>query len=132
MENYRNSLISQKEYGAAILLRSESHPDWRGGLMENRRKLKRKPMVGSLNIYTTNDRRSIGKGYVTNLNENGIGIVTEEPLKLGDEVLLDFKLPNGWEFDFFGKVVYEEKGVSTMSYGVEFLPGQSTFIFKIV
>lgn len=100
--------------------------------MENRRKVERKPLVGSIEIYSKEEKKSIGRGFITNLNEEGVGIIMTESLKLGEEFLLDFHLPNGWKFDFFGRIVYAEKGLSSTAYGVEFTPGQGTFLLKLV
>jgi Tfp pilus assembly protein PilZ len=107
-------------------------PKRKGDPVENRRRSRRKPFVGPLEIYSKDNTKSLGKGHVTNVNEDGLAIVTPEKLALGDEVLLNFSIPNGWKFDFFGRVVYTEKGVMTNAYGVKFSPGQGTFIFKLV
>lgn len=98
----------------------------------NRRKLNRKPLMGPLEIFSRDASAILGKGYVMNLHEEGMGIVTENELQQGDEVLLNFGLPNGWKLDFRGTVVHQEKGEYSTVYGVKFAPGQSTFILKIV
>lgn len=100
--------------------------------MDNQRKKHRKPLVGTLEIFSKDAAKNIGKGYVTNLNEDGLGIVTQHHLEIGEEFRLVFGLPNGWKFDFSGTVVHAQKGVESRSYGVKFAPGQETFIFKLV
>ncbi|MHB9154299.1 MAG: PilZ domain-containing protein [Endomicrobiales bacterium] len=100
--------------------------------MVNRRKLGRKPLVSSLEIYSRDARKNLGRGYVTNLNEEGLGLVSRQALAVGEEVILDFGLPNGWKFDFFGTIVYAEEGVFSRLYGVKFSPGQGTFVFKLI
>lgn len=100
--------------------------------MENRRKNRRRPLVSSIEIFSKDKAKSLGKGYVTNLHQGGLGLITPQDLSLGDEIILDFNLPNGWKLDFFGKVIYAEKAISSKAYGVEFLPGQATFILNIV
>ena len=85
-----------------------------------------------LDIYSKEESTNLGKGFVTNLNENGLKLVTQESFRLGQELNLHFNLPNGWKFDFAGKVVYQEEAVSAVAYGVEFLSGQGTFILKLI
>jgi Tfp pilus assembly protein PilZ len=83
-------------------------------------------------MYANDVTRSIGKGYITNLNEHGMGVVTPHHLEIGQKLLLLFTLPNGWKFDFFGKVIHTQDGVESRAYGIEFAPGQGTFVLKIV
>ena len=100
--------------------------------LAEKRKLTRKPVAAELEIFSKETRENLGKGFITNLHEDGLCFVTPENLDLGQELLFNFKLPNSWKFDFFGKIVHAGKGVSTMFYGAQFSPGQSTFIFDIV
>jgi Tfp pilus assembly protein PilZ len=100
--------------------------------LENRRKVPRKPLVGMLDIYSRDESANLGKGFVTNLNETGLKLVSQENFKLGQELLLHFNLQNGWKFDFAGKVVYQEEAVSAVAYGIEFLAGQGTFILRLI
>jgi Tfp pilus assembly protein PilZ len=100
--------------------------------MENRRSARRKPLVSSLEIFSKDCTKNLGKGYVTNLHEDGLCLVTDQHLEVGEEFRLNFGLPNGWKFDFFGRIVHAQEGIESKAYGVKFSPGQGTFIFKLV
>ena len=100
--------------------------------MKNVRKLDRKRLHAPIDILAADTRQNIGIGTVSDLHEDGLCLLTADKLETGREILLDFRLPNGWKLDFFGKVMYSKKAVDTMSYGIKFSPGQATFILKLV
>lgn len=100
--------------------------------MIERRRTKRKSLVSAIDIYSKDISGSIGRGFAIDLSEDGIKLVTSDSLRMDQELSFHFSLPNGWKFDFFGKIVHYEKAVSANAYGVKFLPGQSTFILRLV
>ncbi|HBU70097.1 MAG TPA: hypothetical protein DEE98_06890 [Elusimicrobia bacterium] len=101
--------------------------------MDNRRNLTRKQTVAPVSIYSAERKKLIGEGFVTNINEDGVLLLTQEKLKLGAELVVDFRLPNGWRLDFAGKIVHiDEASISSKAYGMKFLPDQATFILKLV
>lgn len=100
--------------------------------MKNQRKTKRKAFVSSVEIYCKDIKRKLGKGFIVDINENGIKLVTAADFKIGEELSLHFALPNGWKFDFFGKVIHEDAGVAAKAYGIKFLEGQVTFVLKLL
>ena len=100
--------------------------------MDNRRKLHRKQTVAPIEIYSKSRKKVVGNGFVTNINEQGVLLLTQEHFHLGDELVVDIKLPNGWRLDFAGKIVHIDKAtVSSKAYGIKFLPDQATFILKL-
>jgi len=101
--------------------------------MDNRRKLARKQTVAPVDVYSKSRHKVLGKGFVTNINEAGVLLLTQEHFSLGDELVVDFKLSNGWRLDFAGKIVHiDEAAVSSKAYGFKFLPDQATFVLKLV
>jgi hypothetical protein len=101
-------------------------------MMREKRKHARRPLVGPLDIKSKDDGSNIAKGYVVDLNERGMRIVTRNDLKMGEEFSLHFRLPNDWALDFLGKIVHKVEGVLTNSYGVEFSKGQETVVLKLL
>jgi hypothetical protein len=99
---------------------------------KERRNLKRKPLVGKLDIYSKDACLHIGKGYVVDLNEGGLKILTRHKLEAGKDFLLRFSVPRGWTLDFLGRVRHGRRGIAAYTYGVSFLPGQGTFLLKLM
>jgi hypothetical protein len=99
--------------------------------MENRRKAVRKPFVTPVVIESVSAREKLADGYVTNINDGGIGVVTPKELPVGDELLFNLSTPNGWRFDLFGIIKHVHHGLSINAYNVTFNPGQATFIFNL-
>ena len=88
--------------------------------MKERRKSPRAPIAVLLEITTKDKKKIIGKGFITNLSEGGLALETNFRLQMGDAFLLRFTLPNGWNFDFWGDIVYVKEGILTKAYGVKF------------
>jgi hypothetical protein len=90
-------------------------------------------MVSEVHIYSKDVQQSLGKGVITDINEQGLKFVSPYPLNVGSEYSLHFGIPSqGWRLDFFGQIVYAESGVSSKAYGVKFAPNQGTFLLKLV
>lgn len=73
-----------------------------------------------LEVWSGDKKRSHGKGFITNLSEGGLALETPERLRLKDNFLLRFTLPNDWNFDLWGTVIYIKEGILTKTYGVMF------------
>lgn len=101
-------------------------------MFREKRRYGRKPLVGPLDIKSKDNYSSIAKGYVVDLNDHGMRIVTKNELKLGDEFSMHFRLPNEWAFDFLGRLIYRVEGVLTNSYGAEFSAGQEMLVLKML
>jgi hypothetical protein len=99
--------------------------------MENRRRAIRKPLVSPIVIQTVALRKKIADGFITNINEGGIAIVSPKELPVGDKLLFNIDMPNGWRFDLFGKIVNARHGPALNAYNATFDPGQATFIFNL-
>ncbi len=99
--------------------------------MENRRKALRKPLVSPVMILAAALRKKIAEGFVTNINDGGLGIVSPKDLPVGDTLLFNINMPNGWHLDLFGKIVHARHGPTLNAYGAVFDPGQATFIFNL-
>jgi hypothetical protein len=54
--------------------------------MLERRKLRRKPLIGQMKIFAGDVLQDIGEGFVVNLNEEGVRIITPQALPLGQEL----------------------------------------------
>lgn len=89
-------------------------------MKSERRRFPRAPLAVLLEIWAKDKKKTIGKGFITNLSEGGLAIETNFRLNLGDNFLLRFTLPNGWNFDLWGDIVYINEGVLTKAYGVKF------------
>jgi len=76
-------------------------------------------------------RRKLADGYITNINDGGVGIVTPQELPIGDALLFNISMPNGWMFDLFGRIRHAHRGLTINAYNVTFDPGQATFIFNL-
>jgi hypothetical protein len=88
--------------------------------MNERREFPRAPLTVLLEIWSGDKKRSLGKGFITNLSEGGLALETSERLKLKDRFLLRFTLPNDWNFDLWGEIVYIKEGILTKTYGIQF------------
>jgi Tfp pilus assembly protein PilZ len=88
--------------------------------MQERRKSLRKPLAASLEIYTHDAKKSLGKGFITNLGTGGIALETHKHLRLGEKLLLRFTLPKERSFDLKGEIIYAQDGVLTKAYGAKF------------
>lgn len=97
---------------------------------QERRKLDRRPYINSIEIYSQENKKMIGKGFIMNWCEEGFGIVSSHLLEAGKKVVLFCDFPDGLEFDFVGEVVYGKERLDSSSYGVKLLPGQSSFVNK--
>jgi Tfp pilus assembly protein PilZ len=99
--------------------------------MENRRRALRKPFVSPVMVESVEARTKLADGYITNINDGGVGIVTPQKLPVGDELLFNIDMPNGWKFDIFGRIRHAHHGLTINAYNVTFAPGQATFIFNL-
>ena len=88
--------------------------------MEEKRKHARAPLSVLLEIWTKEKQKSVGKGFITNLSEDGLALETTERLKLSDNFVLSFTLPNNWTFDIWGEIIYIKEGILTKAYGIHF------------
>lgn len=88
--------------------------------MRDRRKFPRAPLAVLLEICSGESKKGIGKGFITNLSEGGLALEATTRLRLGDKFMLRFTLPNGWNFNILGEIVYIKEGVLTRAYGVKF------------
>ena len=82
-------------------------------------------------IQTAAARKKIAEGFITNINDGGVGIVSPVELPVGDELVFNIDMPNGWRFDIFGRIIHARHGASINAYGAVFDPGQATFIFNL-
>jgi Tfp pilus assembly protein PilZ len=88
--------------------------------MQERRKFARKPLAASLEIYSKDQGKSLGKGFVTNLGEGGVALETHKNLRLGEQLMLRFTLPDEKTYSLAGEIVYAQDGVLTKAYGARF------------
>lgn len=100
-------------------------------MLTERRKLKRKPIVSQIDIYSKDTNHQLGKGVVIDLSERGMKLIVPQLFELGKELSLHFSLSDGWKFDFFGRIVHAEEAVESIAYGIEFLPNQGTFLLRL-
>ena len=99
--------------------------------MDERRRHSRKPTLCTLEIYSNDISRNVGKGFILDLNEGGMSIVSNETLPLGGKFSLHFRLKDKWYLDFFGTVVHKGKVASSNTYGIKFLAGQGTELLRL-
>lgn len=88
--------------------------------MKEKRKFPRTPLAVLLEMWSEDKKKTVARGFITNLSEGGMAVETNFRLKTGENFLLRFTLPNGWNFDLWGKIVYAKEGVLTKAYGVTF------------
>ena len=84
-----------------------------------RRKYPRTPLAVMLEIFQEKNKRIVGKGFITNISEEGLAVETREKLHPGEKFMLRFTLPNSWTFDINGEIMYERKGVLSNAYGIK-------------
>lgn len=89
--------------------------------MEERRVCERMSLAASLEISAEQNKKVLGRGFITNLSEGGIAMETPKNLKPGDRLVLHVSLNENNSFDIEGEVVYSKEGVLTRAYGARFL-----------
>lgn len=87
--------------------------------------------MGALHIFSRDISKTIGAGFVTNMNELGMRMISHADLSPGDELSLHFRLPNNWKLDFLGTIVHKTTTPITHSYGIRFREGQGTFLLRL-
>lgn len=92
---------------------------------QERRRKERKPYINSIDIYSHENKKAMGKGFIMNWCNDGFGIISTHQLPKGVKLVLFCDLPNGQEFDFLGEVVYSQERVDSSAYGIKLLPGQT-------
>jgi PilZ domain len=100
--------------------------------MEERRKFLRKPLVVPLEVFSKDLQKSIAKGFVIDLNEAGMRILADDDLNIGEEFRMNFHMHNNHQLDFFGTIIHKAEGFLSNAYGVKFLDGQDTALFRSV
>lgn len=88
--------------------------------MQERRKYSRVPLAALLEVYSQDDSKLLGRGFVTNLSEGGLAMETADRVRLNENMLMCFTLMNGSSFEVPGQIIYSKGGVLTQAYGVEF------------
>jgi hypothetical protein len=96
--------------------------------LNERRKKERKPYINSIEIYSQESKRSLGKGFIMNWSDEGFGIISSNRLEHGKKLVLFCDLPNGQNFDFIGEVVRIEDRIDSKAYGIKLMPGQGRLL----
>ncbi|MFH1368998.1 MAG: PilZ domain-containing protein [Elusimicrobiota bacterium] len=99
--------------------------------MKESRNYPRTPLAVLLEIWSGDRKKNVGKGFITNLSEGGLALETTVRLKLKENFLLRFTLPNGWTFDLWGNILHTKPGVLIKTYGVQFKKVQAEERAKI-
>lgn len=120
--------IVEFKLSPSILARASTKQN---AMLNERRKMRRKPIVSPIDIYCELNSYRFGKGFAVDLSERGMKLITPECLGLGRELCLHFSLGDGCKFDFFGRIVHAEEAVDSIAYGIEFLPSQGTFLLRL-
>lgn len=99
--------------------------------MIEKRRLSRKPLVGSLHIFSRYERQDRGGALITDMNEQGMRVISNRDLKPGDEVSLHFHLRYNWKCDYCGTIIYKAPISTARAYGIKFHEKQSAFFMKL-
>jgi hypothetical protein len=100
-------------------------------VFEERRRSERRQYTNSIDIYSYENKKMIGKGFVLNWCEDGFGIISSQMLEIGKKIVLFLDLDDNVEFDFLGEIVRYEDSIDARSYGIKLLPGQASLISKM-
>jgi c-di-GMP-binding flagellar brake protein YcgR len=88
--------------------------------MQERRQYSRVPMAALVAMQSKKENRLVGRGFITNLSEGGMGMESADHVPMNEDMIMKFTLMNGWSFEVPGKVKYSKGGVLTRAYGTQF------------
>jgi hypothetical protein len=89
--------------------------------MQERRAYVRMPLAVSLEMFSSDEQTSIGKGFVTNISESGAALETAKLLGAGDKLLLRFSLAKDIVFSIAAEIKYVKDGIFSRAYGASFM-----------
>ena len=96
-----------------------------------RRKRERRSYINSIEIYSHESKKNVGRGFIMNWCEDGFGIISSQLLEIGRKFVIFFNIANGVEFDFLVEVVHARERLDSTAYGIRLLPGQSCNVNKL-
>jgi hypothetical protein len=99
--------------------------------MKERRDYVRLATAVSLDLYSQDAKRNLGRGFITNLGEGGIALEISKNFRLGERLMLKFSLPNADTFNVLGEIIYIKEGIFSRAYGARFLKAEPNDIFKL-
>jgi hypothetical protein len=100
-------------------------------VFEERRRSERRQYTNSIDIYSYENKKMLGKGFILNWCDGGFGVISSQMFEIGKKIVLFLDVDNNVEFDFLGEIVRFEERIDARSYGIRLLPGQAALINKM-